>query len=465
MALSPYSLSAEADQQTIEPVIVRSALDTIQQKINDWKDSDEGDTWIELGELCGPDEPCVQLYEGVASVKGDVSSPEFGSTRALAFTQALQSAQADNAVAQFMTNSVDVISQLTHQPVNPDPTICEDIPLGAKLDVLKDKALLFADKWLTNKLKDEGVADEEIPAQINKVSTEKRIQMLSDAIAQNSQTSAKGQDAGFIVLKNFEAIDHHNQAAVGVIIASAPKIVQLLNTMRAAKGQFDPSAYDQIGAIPRINESLRRYVRNDLSNSFGARLVYNRQGFPTVVGIGQASRIVRSNDPAVNAVHTRIAQESAQQDAINAISQLFDMSTSVDVSISDKAEFSQNAIATYTGCNLEDVNTNVSGERSYSKYLSVKHVSKSKTQLKGLKLVRRDKYHHPALKRDIYYVAYEWSPLTEMAISNHRKAASGVLKKKQPAVVQPQTNTQSQQGSKTDSGYVSESEASMVPDF
>lgn len=470
LALATMLASTGLHAQDTGKNIVQNAIVAIQDEINDWKDSDEGDYWLELGEDCfSDDDICVRLYEGRASVNGSIGTPEYGSARSMAFTRALQDAQAENAVANYMDNSVNVISQLIQDTPKPEPMICDNPDPNDRVNLLKEKALLFADIWMTRKLKEEGVSESDIPQRIDAIPTEQRLLQLEDSIAQQSEMTAKVEDSGFIILNSWEAIDVNDQAAIGVIIASVPKIIQLLNTMKDARGDFDPSFYDSIGAIPRVNESMRRYVRDELKDSFGARLVYNRQGYPTVVGIGQASPTSFTNDPALNQRHIRIAQESADQNARNAISQLFDMRTNVKISITEKSAFTQHAVASYIGCELEDFNDTATGSTSYEKYLKVEHISQSGVQLEGLKMVRRDKYFNPDLNRDIYYTAYEWSPMTEMAMRNHRSAASQTLPSNRPvpapASVSRQETQQQDSSKPVSQGSITRSRPTLIPDF
>ncbi|MRI33992.1 hypothetical protein EOPP23_13430 [Endozoicomonas sp. OPT23] len=458
------SSASSESVETVAPTVVMSAIDTVQEQINNWKDSDEGDRWIELGELCGPDEPCVQLFEGVDSVKGRPGTAEFASTRALAFQSALLNAQTDQAVSQFMDNAVNVVANLDVNPVKFDQQICEASDPQDKVQMLAEKALILADQWLSNQMKEQGVPDEEIPKKLAKMETEQRLNTLYDAIEQSSSMSAQGNSSGYIVLKNFEAIDHNGQAAIGVVLASAPKIIQLLNTMKSAKGNFDPAAYDSIGALLKVSGSINRYVRNDLAESFGARLIYNQNGFPTVIGIGQAGKLAVSNDPAENAVQTKVAKESADQAARNAITQMFNTQVKAKVEQSEKAAFAKAAIAQYVGCELTEVDESQSGELSYSKFLKTEKVSDSRVKIKGMKLVRRSSYVHPALKKKVYYTAYQWSPVTENAARTHEQAFSKKLEKK---VVTPVQSHQSEgtRAVKPAGTYTSESKPSMVPDF
>ena len=253
---------------------------------------------------------------------------------------------------------------------------------------------------------------------------------------------------------------------MGVVVVSSANIMQLLRAMKESKGQFNPDAYYPIKMLPRLNSSVRSYVKNNLEEGFGARLVYNRQGMPTIIGIGQSSKIEESNDARANSVYTRIAQESAQQNAINAITQMFDMQTQVEVSITDKAEFSKNVVAEYIGCDLATTDENQPTEASYEKFLNIKETSTFKTQLTGAKLVRNDSYYHTSLKRKIYYTAYEWSPSSELGIKNYQQAMQSDSAKKPGSVTQqassakPATGAQNQFG-----GYSSQSPTSLVPDF
>ena len=386
----------------------------------------------------------------------------------MAFTRALQDAQAENAVANYMDNTVNVIRQLIHDTPKPEPMICDNPDPNDRLGLLKEKAIMFADRWMARKLREEGVPESDIPQRIDAIPTEQRLLQLEESIAQQSELTANVEDSGFIILNTWEAIDVNDQAAIGVIIASVPRIIQLLNTMKDARGNFDPSLYDNIGAIPRVNESMRRYVRDELKDSFGARLVYNRHGYPTVVGIGQASPTTFTNDPALNQRHIRIAQESADQNARNAISQLFDTRTNVKISITERSAFTQHAVAQYIGCNLEDFNDTAAGTASYEKYLKVEHLSQSGVQLEGLNMVRRDKYFNPDLNRDIYYTAYEWSPMTEMSLRNHRTAATQTLQPNRPEPAPAAREEVQPSGSNeapASQGSITRSRPALIPDF
>ena len=465
-AVANTQAEAQPTPQTIEPEIVYSALDKVQEMINDWKDSPEGDLWLEQTELCDLGEACLQIFEGVATAKGDISSPEFGEVRSLAFTQALQKAQGDNARAQFMENSGSILGSLSYGAPEFDDQICQDLGLDDRVDALIDKGLVLADQMLTNKMKEEGVPEEEIPEKVASIRKQDRQKMLEDAISQQATQSSKAtQGAGFVVLKNYEAVDKNNQSAVGVIVVSAPRIMQLLRAMKESKGQFNPEVYEPIGMLPQLDQSVRKYVKSSLKDNFGARLVYNRQGIPTIIGIGQASQISATNDPKAASVYKRIAQESAQQNAINAITQMFDMQTQVSVSITDEARFTQYAIAEYVGCNLDSVDDNQPIQTSYDKFLKVTEKSTFKTKLVGTKQVRRDSYYHPALKRKIYYAAYEWSPATEKGIKNYQQAIKKELPKKKTAPPQPATKTSDSKPAEQFGGYSSESPTSMTPDF
>ena len=458
---------APQKDETINPNIVLNARDEVQTMINDWKDSPEGEIWQEQMEMCGAGGTCLQIFEGIANAKGDLSSPQFGEIRSLAFAEALQQAQSQNARSQLVQASVEVIGQLTYSTPSYDDKICDGASPENKERLLQEKALLLADQWMTNKLKEEGVPDESIPKQIDKINSQKRIELFSDAISQTStQKSGSTQGKGFVILKNFEAVDKNNQVAVAVIIVSAPQIMQMLNAMKESKGQFNPEMYQPIGMIPRLNQSVNSYVRQNLAEGFGARLVYNQQGYPTLIGIGQASQIAKTNDPREEAVYQRVAQESAQQNAINSISQLFDMQTSLEVTVSDEAKFSKNAVAEYVGCNLASTNEDTALESEYSKFLNVKQESKTNTSLKGLKNLRNDNYYHPSLKRKIYYSAYTWSPQTEMAVRNYQQEVNQSLKKK-PLPAQPQANSVSNnnKAAPVNQGYRSQSQTSLKPDF
>lgn len=469
LALATMLASTGAQALEAEKNIVNDALNGIQDAINDWMDSDEGDLWVGESEECySEDNVCVRLYQGRANVSGNIGTPQYGSARSMAFTRALQDAQAQNAVGNYMDNAVNVISQLIQDTPKPEPMICDIPDPNDRLDLLKDKAIVFADRWMTRKLKEEGVPESEIPRRIDAIPTEQRLLQLEESIAQQSEMTAKVEDSGFIILNSWEAVDVNDQAAIGVVIASVPRIIQLLNTMKDAGGDFDPSHYDDLSTIPRVNESMRRYVRDELKDSFGARLVYNRQGYPTVVGIGQASPTTFTNDPALNQRHIRIAQETADQNARNAISQLFDMRTNVKISISEKSAFTQHAVAQYVGCNLEDFSDTESGSASYEKYLKVEHISKSGVQLEGLNMVRRDKYFNPNLNRDIYYTAYEWSPLTQRSLSTHRAASARTLQpnRPEPAPVEDTQQPVSSSGSTpVNRGSITRSKPALIPDF
>ena len=456
--------AAPQHDETIKPELVANARDSVQDMINDWKDSPEGDMWIAQTEMCNPGDACLQIFEGVATAKGDLSSPDFGEVRSLAFAEALLDAQSNNARAQFMQNSVGVVGTLSYGAPEFDDQICVDQSPQDKLAMLADKGLILADQMLTNQMKEAGVPEGEIPQKIEQMSTKERKQVFQEAISQRStQKSKAAQGAGFIVLKNFEAVDKNEQAAVGVVIVSAPRVMQLLRSMKDSKGQFNPAMYERIGMLPQLNMSVSNYVRSGLEDNFGARLVYNRQGVPTIVGIGQSSQIVDTNDPKAVSVYKRIAMESAQQNAANAIGQLFDMQASVSVSISDEAKFTQNAVAEYVGCDLSNVSDNQPVEASYSKFLDIKQESRSKTSLTGTRLVRRGSYYHEALKRKIYYVAYEWSPQIEKGIRNYQNAMNQKLQPKQ--VAPAPTGAGNSRAPQQFQGYQSESATSLVPDF
>ncbi len=216
----------------------------------------------------------VYYTTSYAVVNENLNSPNFINSRAMAYERAYLNAVSDHICRYYGIQSSKLINEYFSDESSDrlqNPLISEspETRIGKKLEVLLETQI-------DNALRELNVD----PSLYTEKPLEAKRTLLQDAITRQTMTSAFGSAAGLLPVQTLEARLADGSYAVGIILRYDPALCGVAQSlaakqlpMLAATGGITPEE-----ALPSEEEMVQ---------SFGVRMFFDRNGRPALLGFGQ----------------------------------------------------------------------------------------------------------------------------------------------------------------------------------
>ncbi len=243
------------------------------------------------------------FFKGEAIVSLKPSDPDFGRAVVIAYEKALLDLQANYIVDTFGRVSSKRLSSLYNDSSTNAKDFEDKIANTNKVDRIVDKALDYMGAKLDKGLKDLGVD----PKNLN----EKRKKVLfKNEFIKSVLTSAYGNISGLVPIRTHVTFDKKGNYSVGLVAVLSAKTKQIARDMSLKrKSLIKGKGKDITSFIPKDSK--------DFLNELGIRLVYDKEGKPTIISYGRWSYSENSSDAYINkmASQTALAQAKTLGDA------------------------------------------------------------------------------------------------------------------------------------------------------
>ncbi|MFN1533509.1 DUF6844 domain-containing protein [Vibrio jasicida] len=456
------SLHGAPESSNDEPkTISQNALDMALSEINNWKTDDEIGLQFSDADTMG----LIDMQSSVSFVRAE-SGAHVLSSRQLTYSDTLNVIRSKAAIKSAMDKLVSTTTTFQNGLAKPDESICA-MPEDLRAKKIAENAEMFVSAYMADELRKRGVPEADIPEKVKNTPTEKKYQTFEDGIAKNSFTKAEADTTAYIPVQTFETIDDSGRIGIGAIMITSKNIRRLVNSMNNSKGQYDFSNAKRVGTFHSLNDlgykSLTRYAKDQaLSGVFGARLVYDNNGTPTIVSIGQSAPVsqfaLSTTEDLSNSKQAIFLADSASTDGI---AEFLNSETKATFKIDNAEKIAKYATARYMGCDLVDVDKMSMEKFEKEVGVSVKIESVSRVSLKGVKQgILSNVYTHPEFTvtdpkngnthgAKVFYSVSMWSPILErqqleLEVSHHEEL--GGLKIKALPTAKPGLNSGSNSG-------------------
>jgi hypothetical protein len=250
---------------------------------------------------------------GEAPIHSDPKNKTYAQSRVMAFERALTEARGDFVKFQQMKTSTETIKRFFDDSREPSE---EEIRTEkGRLKVIAQKTLALTEAELDKKLKALNVD----PSKFEKLSVDKKRNLMTDEIRKENTAHALKSVAGLRVLATFEDL-----RSIGVLVVYSDNMREL--AISIARGETTPAPTDnhQEAIAKQIEDACPRGA-SDLVHTLGVRVMTDDSGNRALVAFGQWSPAVTTldsrlkRDTAVKAARmtARVQAEGALTDFIN----------------------------------------------------------------------------------------------------------------------------------------------------
>jgi hypothetical protein len=229
---------------------------------------------------------------GEASIHGDPKDKTYGQSRVMAFERALAEARGEFVTYKQMETSTEMIKRFFDDSREPSE---EEIKSEkGRLKVIAEKTLALTEAELDKKLRALNVD----PSRFEKLSVEKKRNLMNDEIRSEITVRAVKSVAGLRALATFE--DLHN---IGVLVFYSDEARELASAIARGRTTSAPTGDPKESILKQIEIACPRGAL-DLLHAFGVRVLTDDSGNSALVAFGQWS-------PAVTTLNSRLKRDSA----------------------------------------------------------------------------------------------------------------------------------------------------------
>ena len=288
-----------------------------------------------------------------------------------------------NAKMQIVRMMNEALTSSRSSEIMEDMISGEDPDAKTKASKL-DKASKVVDKSLDKALIYLGVEDEEI----SKMNEEKKEAIYQEKYYSYSRSLAAGSINGCGIVATSEGTSGNSGYQMAVLMKYAPELRELSAIVRSGKIKAVPK-----GKARNSIEKLKSVSTSKLISNLGARVMYDNEGFPMIVGFGQNSYEAGGRREAQNVQN---AQQKARKQAVQAIKDLIAESIVVDETMERIEKLSE----------FEDGTEEVFSNEKWNQKIDAK---RTEVDISGTMTLRKWKAIHPLTDSNIAGVIVYWS--------------------------------------------------------
>lgn len=254
-----YSSSPSANEQ------VRSAIDEYYRK----RKVAEG--------IAGPKGQIY--YSSTERVTADPASTAWVESRAIAFDKAMLQLQSDFVFDNWGRTIVEAERKIRQDDSTDRRDFADEKVTKGRVAAMWDKLVALGEAVLDEKLRELGVD----PTEFDSVPPGQRKDLFIDRFIERTVNAATGRSAGLIVMKTFEGKDDRNNHVIGVVAKYSPALLQLASNVANGTAPFLAT---KAGKYKPIGEFIMDQTPEQLSTTFGIRLMFDEQGQVVVLSHG-----------------------------------------------------------------------------------------------------------------------------------------------------------------------------------
>ncbi|MBO1518155.1 DUF6844 domain-containing protein [Oceanisphaera pacifica] len=376
----------------------------------------------------------VFLQYGVADISLQSSAPDWGDARTIAYLQAQTKAR-ESLISEL---HLDVSSKVARESfrTNKGPEFSpEELRSESKMNAMMNKLVAVVDGSLNSKLVELGVDPNDFEA----APKSKRKVMMRKAMMRETETRARGEISGAMIVKTFEVTDDNGNTSVAVVLSTSNKMKNLLASLQSSKGQVVPKPEK-----PGVNlDNFLEANKPNLMYEYGVKMLRDEQGYPMLVSFGMAGNDCNPVDYEECNDNRDFAFIEAQQEAYAHISEAYNLYGSMKTNTSKGSQREKVATLTKTEGGEDTVAATTTKLLKETRQMS--QMSSSVEGLVGLSVAKRWTHTHPTSGREVNGVVVAWHPQKEQAMRTFKAGKSPA----KPASQQPQ-NSGSNQGASMD---------------
>lgn len=338
-----------------------------------------------------------------AIVKTPITDPNYLNARSQAYEEALITAYAKIAQEHSLTYKGSITSKLLSDatPLNTENQ-SSDNSFSSKIERIYQKFTSMIEGKLDQKLEELGISPEEFKK--SPKNTQK--DLINNSITQKATIEAIDTTSGMIPVQTFIATDKNGTTVVRVVISKSPKRSSLVKTMLKRGRHITPIENKKTSKT--LEEMIILQPQNMMS-LLGTRLIYDQDGFPTLISFGQASYNTAINPLEFN-MNREEALRFAEQNAINAMTFILNQKTIFNRTTTQLSSMYKKQTHTQTNNGTID---SITVDSSYQKKIDEKiETSSYISDFTGIKTFHQWTYKDPKSGRNIVGIVKMWSPKT-----------------------------------------------------
>lgn len=362
------------------------------------------------------------IISGEAVVSVSKSHSRWIEARQMAYVQAMNEAYSNYAQQMNASNQVRIISRMLtddNRLEAPSKAVqvssYEDGKPG-KITELFNKVYALGEGFIDQKLREFNVD----PAKYERQPIEVKKKLFENSVQQLAEFAASAETSGMVPMQTFYGEDAMGKYGVKVVFTTAPSRVSLVRQM--LKEGANIAADPQKASKQTIAERFK-LPGKEMFDLMGTRLVYDENGYPTLLAFGQASVSVPRNHPTF-AQREQVARSMANSNAVNALTLLLKSSTNV------KRLQSQNSGTTTQQSMTVDAQDNASfaeiTEDVVKAYFDQTIDTSARiSNFEGMKTLHSWSYYDRDSQKYVLGSVVMWSPVTAMQTKAQKQALKG----------------------------------------
>lgn len=362
----------------------------------------------------------VFLQYGVADISLPSAAPDWGDARTIAYLQAQTKAR-ESLISEL---HLDVSSKVARESfrTNQGPEFTpEELRTESKMNAMMNKLVAVVDGSLNTKLSELGIDPKDFEA----ASPSKRKVMMRKAMTRETETRARGEISGAMIVKTFEVTDDNGNTSVAVVLSTSNKMKNLLASLQNSKGQVQPEP-----GKPGVN--LDHFLDKNKANlmyEYGVKMMRDEQGYPMLVSFGMAGNDCNPVDYEECNDNRDFAFIEAQQEAYAHISEAYNLYGSMKTNVSKGSE--REKVQTLTKNDDGEESLQATTTKLLKETRQMSKMSSSVKGLVGLAVAKRWTHKHPTSGREINGIVVAWHPQKEQAMRTFKAGKSPVEPKSQ----------------------------------
>ena len=292
----------------------RTATEIVEQGLREWEQGKLGKALNERdsrGEL-------VLLIGRPILVAASVDSASFGKSREMAYAKSFLDTQQQFIQRRSTSIQTETAAQYFDAAPSQEDLEFQQGKEGALARIGK-KVFLLTEAKLNKALREAGVPEDKI----TEAEFSRKVQTYRDSLTRKSVSKAFGELSGIVPVKNIEATDCNNLAAVATVSVFSGKTLSFVKDVITGR----PILADADRAGQNLHDMVREEIDSgDIVYNFGLRRVYDEAGYPSFVSYGQWSYVAGGLTPRQRERKKRTAVTQAEQNARAAIAQFLNSS-------------------------------------------------------------------------------------------------------------------------------------------
>ncbi|CED57619.1 putative exported protein [Aliivibrio wodanis] len=447
------STAIEVSESEVDLVIdtVSDSEGFIEEQYEDWLSSPLGSDFESMTEN-DDGVNYAQMHFGIATSR---SSDLTMRTVRRTFEQAFENAIEKVALEGRAAVTSDRISTLSESVPDFSDYICPT-SASAQKQLVQEKLIQLAEIAFRDKLSAEGVSQEAIDQAMRETAIKDKQTILEDSLKNsvNIETGWRGISS-FFVQKVFMAEQEDGAVSVGVVIVKTTPAHEMIQYVTKARGDFDPNAWNLPKTFKPISRTFKtpdgeykqfnstsqyvRYLVNKKQDEtvIGSHLVYDNNGYPTVISVSYESVNKRSSNSAEMRTYKKIAKKRATTYAMNELYRLVNLKVKVSIEVLDEVSLTKKAVANYLDCSLDSIDIEDTQINSTTDTKVTVQSKVDKLSLKGVK-TNTMSFYNPFNPKQISYYSYAiWSPLQDAKQRKIESSKGAFTKKIIEVKVQP----------------------------